>query len=341
MQASYKSAQFSISRGVQALIIFSFCVLLTLISSGCPQSEQKTDASTGGMNSSQHTPAVSNGKLRVVCTTGMITDAAEVIGGEHVQVYGMMGPGVDPHLYQAKQSDVDALTNADVIFYNGLHLETKLGDILRKMARQTKVVEVTLLINKDELISWDESQELFDPHIWFDVTLWKHAVEAVRDGLCEADNEHYHYYDQRAHDYQAELDELHEYVKTKTTEVPEEQRVIVTAHDAFNYFGRAYGFEVVGLQGISTEAEAGTGDVQRLIDLIVQRQLPAIFIETSVSERNVLALKEGAAARGWAVEIGGELYSDAMGDHGTAEGTYSGMVRHNVDTIVNALSAKP
>ena len=300
------------------IVILACFILLTACSPGAGQSED-------------------DGRLQVVATIGQIADAAEIIGGEHVNVNGLMGPGVDPHLYVATESDVGLLQEADVIFYNGLHLEAQMAEIMEQLGERKTVVELGEATPVERRIGDTSAGGIYDPHIWFDLPLWKYTVEAVRDTLIESDPNNQAAYEANAAAYLVELDELHAYIIEQAARIPEGQRVIVTAHDAFAYFGRAYGFEVRGLQGISTESEAGTGDVQDLSRFIVDRQIRAIFIESSVPVRNVEALQAAAAALDWQVDIGGELFSDAMGDAGTAEGTYLGMVRHNIDTIVSAL----
>lgn len=275
--------------------------------------------------------------MRVVTTVGMIGDIVQNIGGEHVKVTSLMGPGVDPHLYKASEGDVGRMTEADVIFYNGLHLEAKMGEVLEKMEGQIRTVAVTKGIDESELLAPPEFEGAFDPHVWFDVTLWMEAAKQVRDTLVELDPEHADDYQANAESYLAELSELHDYVKAQAETVPKDQRVLITAHDAFNYFGRAYDFEVRGLQGISTAAEAGTADVQDLAEFIAENKIPAIFVESSVPPRTIEAVQAAVKSRGFDVEIGGELFSDAMGDPGTPEGTYAGMVRHNIDTIVSSL----
>lgn len=275
--------------------------------------------------------------IRAVTTIGMISDIVRNVGGQRVQVIGLMGPGVDPHLYKATEGDVIRLLEADVVFYNGLHLEAKMGDVLERMRSRTRTVAVTEGIDRRLLLAPPQFEGAYDPHVWFDVTLWMKAVERVRDTLIDMDPANASLYRANAQAYLAQLADLHAYVKAQAARLPSEQRVLITAHDAFNYFGRAYGFEVHGLQGISTATEAGTADVQRLADLIAQRRIRAIFVESSVSPRTIEAVQAAVQARGFNVRIGGQLFSDAMGDAGTAEGTYIGMVRHNIDTIVSAL----
>lgn len=277
-------------------------------------------------------------KISVVSTTGMIHDAAAYIGGQYVDAVGLMGPGVDPHLYKASESDVRKLAGADIIFYNGLHLEAKMGEILEKMAARTKVVAVTDAIDRTKLTAPPEFQGFYDPHVWFDVMLWRQAVEHIVTGFTEFDPDHADYYRERGNDYLAQLDELDRYVRTTLARIPEKNRVLVTAHDAFGYFGKAYNLKVMGLLGISTEAEAGTQDVQRLAEFVAKEKIPAIFVESSIPERHIKAVQDAVKAKGWNVKIGGELFSDALGDAGTEAGTYIGMVKHNVNTITEALT---
>ena len=307
-------------------ICILLCLIGILVGTGCDPKEQP------------HTAAGS--KLRIVTTTGMITDIVKNVGGKHVQVIGLMGPGVDPHLYKASAGDVQRLTSAQLIFYNGLHLESKMGDIFAKMSGNTKTVAVTDAVDRSLLLTPPEFEGQYDPHLWFDVILWMKAVGKVRDTLSEFDSDNTLMYWSNAERYLAKLAELHEYVKAQAERVPPEKRVIVTAHDAFNYFGKAYGFEVRGLQGISTATEAGIADVQALATFIAERRIPAIFVESSVSTRSLEAVKAAVKSKGFEVKIGGELFSDAMGNEGTPEGTYIGMVRHNIDTIVTALIAE-
>jgi manganese/zinc/iron transport system substrate-binding protein len=276
--------------------------------------------------------------IRIVTTIGMITDIVQNVGGERVAVKGLMGPGVDPHLYKASEGDVIRLQEADLVFYGGLHLEAKMAQVFEEMQdSRIKTVAVTDLIDRSLLLAPPEFKGQYDPHVWFDVTMWMTAVEQIRNTLMEIDPGSAPLYEANATAYLAQLDALNTYVKTQAARVPAEQRVMITAHDAFNYFGRAYGFEVRGLQGISTESQASTADVQALAEFIAERHIPAIFVESSVPQRNVEAVQAAAEARGAPVVIGGSLYSDAMGSPGTPDGTYIGMVTHNIDTIVAAL----
>lgn len=284
-------------------------------------------------------PDLSGRKIRVVATTGMISDVAKNIGGERTEVVALMGPGVDPHLYKASEGDVQRLVDADIVFYNGLHLEARMAEVIERMDErpQTTTVAVTDLIDHSLLLTPPQFEGAYDPHVWFDVSFWMKAAEEIRDTYINVDPANAGIYQRNADAYLQQLGELDAYVKAQAERVPAENRVLVTAHDAFNYFGRAYGFEVMGLQGISTATEAGTGDVQSLADTIAERQIPAIFVESSVPVRTIEALQAAVQSRGWDVQIGGQLYSDAMGQPGTEDGTYIGMVRHNIDTIVSAL----
>jgi manganese/zinc/iron transport system substrate-binding protein len=305
------------------LLIFVSLMVLVLTACSNPVEAQNTDFSAR--------------PIRVTTTTGMISDIVENVGGDRVIVTGLMGPGVDPHLYRASERDVRSLEEADVIFYNGLHLEAGMAVVLERMEQTGRVVRVTRGISDDRLMAPEEFEGAYDPHVWFDVSLWLEAVKVVRDTLIEMDPENAQVYTDNAADYLDELEELDQYVKDQAGLVPESQRVLITAHDAFKYFGRAYGFEVIGLQGISTSSEPGTADVRALADFIVERQIPALFIESSVPRRNIEAVQAAVKAQGFDVIIGGELFSDAMGNPDTPEGTYTGMVKHNIDTIVTAL----
>lgn len=277
------------------------------------------------------------GKLKVVTTTGMIYDAVINIAGDSVDAQALMGPGVDPHLYKATQGDLNKLQEANLIFYNGLHLEGKMGEIFEKLGRIKSVKAVTSDINKDKFRASELYPGTFDPHIWFDVSLWKEAVQNVHKNLVLSDKLNKSYYDKNAALYLQSLDSLHQAVKKSILEIPKGQRLLITAHDAFGYFGAAYDIEVNGLQGISTLSEPGLKDVADLVNLIVENKIKAVFIETSVSKKAINAVVEGCNRNGHDVFIGGSLYSDAMGPFGQFEGTYVGMVHTNVKTIVNAL----
>jgi manganese/zinc/iron transport system substrate-binding protein len=280
------------------------------------------------------------GRIRIVCTTGQVADLVENVGAEHVAVTALMGPGVDPHLYKATPGDRRALGGADLVFYNGLHLEGRLAELLEKLSGRRPafvVVEEVEREHRELLIPVPGGQNVYDPHVWFDPEIWRRCTRFVADKLAEHDPEHAEEYRRNADAYVAKLDALERDCKGQIAEIPEKSRVLVTAHDAFGYFGRAYGLDVHGLQGISTADEADLGAVNDLIDLLVSRGVKAVFIESSVPPKNVQSLVDGCRARGHEVKIGGELFSDAMGPAGTPEGTYLGMVAHNVETIVEAL----
>jgi manganese/zinc/iron transport system substrate-binding protein len=279
--------------------------------------------------------------INVVATTGMIADIVSNLGGERVDVQALMGPGVDPHLYKASEGDVRLLQEADIIFYNGLHLEAQMGEVMERMNDfGVRTVAVADEIDPSLLQSPPEFAGNYDPHVWFDVTLWMQAVDQVKEALVELDPASAAVYEANTDAYRSDLEDLHQYVLDQANIIPAEQRILITAHDAFNYFGRAYGFDVRGLQGISTEAQAGTADVKALANFIVEKKIPAIFVESSVPQRNVEAVQAAVQAQGFDVQIGGSLFSDAMGTEGTPEGTYIGMVRHNIDTIVKALAGE-
>ena len=282
--------------------------------------------------------AKTSDKPVVVSTIGMIDDIVKNIGGEHVYSQSLMGPGVDPHLYKASEGDVRTLSSADLILYNGLHLESKMIDIFEKLKATKQVYAVTSKIQEYQLRAPAEYDGLHDPHVWFDVSLWLSAAEVVKEALIKLDPENKLDYTKNAALYFAKLMRLDKEVKDRVLRLPKNKRYLVTAHDAFGYFGKAYGFEVHGLQGMSTEAEAGAKDVQNLASFIVEKKIPTIFVESSVPERHIKAVQAAVRAKGWSVSIGGELFADAMGTAGTAEGTYVGMVRHNVNTIVNGLT---
>ncbi len=308
----------------RALVVLSLGLLLVPVLAACGK---KVDDS-----------AISGREIRVVATTGMVADVARAVGGDRVDVDALMGPGIDPHLYKPTASDVDALDDADIVFYNGLHLEGRMTEIFERLSRSKPAVAIADNLPQDRLREPPEFEGKFDPHVWFDVDLWSHTVESVRAALADLDPTHAADYAARADAYVTELAELDSWVRAEIQKIPEQNRVLITAHDAFGYFGVAYGLEVRGLQGISTASEAGAADVQALAEYITERQIPAIFIESSVNEATIDAVKEAVRSRGFDVQIGGRLYSDAMGESGTPDGTYLGMVRANVATIVGALS---
>jgi manganese/zinc/iron transport system substrate-binding protein len=321
-----------ISRILSSVLI---AMLVVFALPGCEKQAAEstaTDAAGGG---------VSDGPYSIVCTVGMVTDAVRNIVGDRAEVTGLMGSGVDPHLYKPTRSDVERLLESDVIFYNGLLLEGKMTDsLIRAATAGKKVHAVTELLDEQYLLEPAEFDGLYDPHVWMDPSAWSQAIEVVRDSLIEFDPDGTDVYTANAEAYLAEVKALDDYAVEVMASVPEPQRVLVTAHDAFNYFGRRFGYEVVGIQGLSTESEAGVQDIEKLVDLLVERSIGAVFIESTVSERNINALVAGARARGHTVVIGGELFSDAMGADGTYEGTYLGMIDHNVTTIARALGGE-
>ncbi|SOU87528.1 metal ABC transporter solute-binding protein, Zn/Mn family [Tenacibaculum dicentrarchi] len=296
-------------------------VILVLITIGCKTTEKKQ-----------------NGKLNVVTTTTMITDLIKNIGGNKIEVNGLMGAGVDPHLYKASEGDVSKLFNADVVIYNGLHLEGKLEEVFEKMEHQNKkTIVISDVIDKKNLIASELFASNYDPHIWFDITNWTKITSYVTNKLAEIDVKNASFYKENAKIYLEKLQELNKQVATKINELPQEKRILVTAHDAFNYFGRQHKFNVVGLQGLSTATEAGVQDVQKLAKFIIDNKVKAIFVESSVPKRTIEALQAAVKSKNQEVVIGGTLYSDALGSAGTIEGTYIGMYNANVNTIVNAL----
>ena len=279
-----------------------------------------------------------DGKLQIVTTTTMITDMVKNIGGDVVEVQGLMGSGVDPHLYKASEGDVSKLFNADVIIYNGLHLEGKLEDIFEKMGKQRKkTIAVSDAIDKKGLISSEYFASSYDPHIWFHVGYWKQAAQFVINKLKKLDPTNANTFEKNGQAYIAKLEALNAEIAKTIEALPLEKRILVTAHDAFNYFGKLHNFEVVGLQGLSTATEAGVQDVEKLATFIIEKNVKAIFVESSVPRRTIEALQASVKASGHEVKIGGTLYSDALGDAGTVEGTYIGMYIYNVQTIVEAL----
>jgi len=285
-------------------------------------------------------PAAAQDRLTVVATTGMIADAARQVGGDLVHVTALMGPGVDPHSYRQTRSDIVATAQADLVLWNGLYLEAQLEEFLLELAETRPVVAVAEAVPRTQLIGSEDYEDRFDPHVWMNPNLWSRVVLATRDALIGVDPGNAARYTANAEAHLAELSELAVDAQTVLASVPAEARVLVTAHDAFNYFGAAYGFEVVGIQGISTESEAGLQRIADLVDMLVARDIRAVFVESSVSDRNIRALIEGAAAQGHAVSIGGELFSDAMGPAGSYEGTYLGMIDHNVTVIARALGGE-
>lgn len=279
-------------------------------------------------------------KLSVVATTGMIADMARNIGGDSANVTGLLGPGVDPHTHRMTQTDISAMTRAELVLWHGLNLEAQMNDFMRDLAKRKRVVAVGETVPKDLLLQDEEDKTQSDPHIWMDPSLWSRAVNAVRDAMIAARPQARAAFEANAARHLKEIEAVAAYARQVLATVPQERRAVISAHDAFGYFGRLHGFDVIGIQGISTESEAGVAKIRELVELTVSRKIPAIFVETSVSDRNVQAVIEGAKARGHALKIGGELFSDALGAAGAYEGTYIGMVDHNATVIARALGGQ-
>ena len=296
---------------------------------GCPGASGQRGAGQDGDSSA---------KLKVVCTTAQIAD---LVRNEHVSVASLMGAGDDPHSYLPKPREAGLLNQADIVFYNGLHLEGRMADMLEKMSANRPVFAVTAELESkhaERLIATSEFYGHYDPHVWFDAELWTHVVDFVAATLGDQDPERREDYLAGAEKYKSELIDIDSYCKTQLAEIDEETRVLVTAHDAFGYFGRAYGLEVHGLQGLSSADEASLGRINELVELLVSRKIKAVFIESSVPPRHLQTVIDECRREGHEVKIGGELFSDAMGEEGSPEGTYLGMMRHNIETILAALN---
>jgi len=279
----------------------------------------------------------SKDKLKVLATTGILYDAIINIGDTLIEPDYIMGPGVDPHLYKATQGDLKKLKEADVIIYNGHMLEGKMAEILKKLSKQKMVISAAEHIPDSLLLQLSSHAGSYDPHVWFDVSKWKIVINSINESLSTADSSNAIFYSLYTNNYLKKLDSLEKYIVKRTSEIPSDKRILITAHDAFEYFGNAYGFEVKGLQGISTVSDFGLKDITQLIDLIVEKEIKAIFIETSVSDRSIKSVVEGCKKKGHEVSIGGSLYSDALGEIGTLEGTYIGAFKKNIDTIIDSL----
>ena len=308
--------------------------LSAVLAMSCGQSDPAASSEATQATRDSATP------YTIVATVGMVGDIVRQVAGEKATVKNIIGTGVDPHLYKPTRNDVVALQGADVIFYSGLLLEGKMGDVLIKVARTKPVFAVTELIPREFVLEPEEFAGHPDPHVWMDIRGWMKAVEAVNRSLAEFDPANSDTYAANAKRYLEQLEALDTYAKDVIATIPEAGRILITAHDAFNYFGRAYDIEVRGIQGLSTESSAGLEDIRRLVDIITERDIKAVFIESSVPDKNVRALIEGAAARGKTVTVGGELYSDAMGNANTYEGTYVGMLDHNITLVTRALGGQ-
>ncbi len=319
-------------RSLPTTVLCTVVLGVFLLAAGCRPSSNSS--ATGGNDSSK------TGILNVVCTTAMVGDVVRGVGGEHVDVTVMLGPGVDPHLHKTSRDDTALLMNADVVFYSGLMLEGKMTDTLTQVGKNIPVHALTERLTPEQLLSPDGQRAHPDPHVWFDVTLWSSTAEVVADVLAERLPEHAEEFHASATSYQESLQSVADYALEKLATIPENQRILITSHDAFGYLGRAYGIDVMGVQGISTDSEAGLRRVNELVDLLVDKKVPAVFIESSVSEKSIEALIEGAASRGANVTIGGMLFSDAAGPGDSYEGTYAGMVDHNVTVITRALGGE-
>lgn len=296
--------------------------LVALLAAGCVS--QRDDARAEGE------------PVRVTATTNFIADIASAIGGDRAEVTALMGPGVDPHLYKASAGDVRAVRDADLALYGGLHLEARMAEVFEGLGDATTAVAVSEAIPEDERLRVADGE--YDPHVWFSIPVWRHAVEAIRDAYIEVDPAGVDGYRERTDAYLEEMDALDAYAKERFAAIPERSRVIVTSHDAFTYMGRDYGLDVEAIQGISTADEASTADIDRVSGVIADRGLKAVFVESAVSPQTIEAVLESAASKGQEARVGGELFADSAGDSGTPEGTYLGMFRHNVDAIADGLS---
>ncbi len=294
------------------------------------------DRSTQDFSSSKKTDG--SAKIRVIATVGMVADLVQRIGQSHVEVTQIMGAGVDPHLYKATRDDVQTIMQGELVFYSGLMLEGKMIDTLVKLGRGKKVIAVTEGLDESLLLEPDDFQGHYDPHVWMDGSAWAMCCKVIADNLSEHDPAHKTAYHEAAETLESEILKMHQYGKDCIATIPKASRVLITSHDAFNYFGRAYGLEVMGIQGISTESEAGLQRINEFVDLLVERKVQAVFVESSVPRKNIDSLIEGAKSRGHEVKVGGELFSDAMGMAGTYEGTYLGMLDHNITTVTRALA---
>lgn len=308
------------------ILLLSLTLLLALLPA-CRQASNEGPATPDGTQ-----------PLRVVATTAMIADPAREIAGPHATVTALMGEGVDPHLFKPARSDMAALLQANLVLANGHRLEGRMDDAFQRVAaRGTPVVRVAESVAPEQLIDDPEYPGQADPHLWMDPLAWLEVTDIITQALAEADPANAETYRANAAAYQQRLRALHEWAERAIATIPESQRVLVTAHDAFNYFARRYHIEVHAIQGLSTESEAGVRDIENLVTLLVDRRIPAVFTESSISDRNIRALIAGAQARGHTVTLGGSLYSDAMGPADTKQGTYLGMIEHNIRTIVTAL----
>jgi len=317
--------------------------LLLLTLAGCNKADSHTHAPERQTGPERQTRTYAGEyPIRTLCTTGQVAEMLNRIGGEHLEVTALMGPSIDPHLFRPVVSDIEKLSKADAIFYSGLHLEGRMTELFVRMARSKPTYAVTeaLQMRSDKrLREPPEFEGMYDPHVWHDVSLWADCVDDVADILGEFDPKHAAEYDKNAQAYRDELAELHQFCKDEIAKIPESSRVLVTAHDAFGYFGQAYGIEVFGLKGISSEEEKDLAHQEEVQKMIIERKIPAVFVESTIAHRTVESLIEPCRAAGWDLQNGGELYADALGEAGSEASTYTGMIRHNVRTIVEALTA--
>lgn len=320
------------------------CLILSLglfLLGGCNQPNQPGAVSAGTSAGDAEVSPSPKYPYQIVATCSMVTDIVQQVAGDKANVTGLMGEGVDPHLYKPTRNDVRELMGADVVFYSGLSLEGRMGDNFTSLARSGKpVYAITEEIDPDYLREPPEFEGHFDPHVWMDVSAWSECVSFVAKALGEFDTANADFYLTNAEAYRAELAKLDDYARQSIATIPPDRRVLVTAHDAFGYFARAYTIDVRSVQGLSTESEAAVQDINKLVQFMVDKKIPAIFVESSVSEKNIRAIIEGAGEQGWEVKIGGELFSDAMGKPGTYEGTYLGMIDHNVTILTRALGGE-
>lgn len=313
---------------------YQLIVGLMLLAGGCHSSPvPSTSRDAGGRSAGE-------GPISVIATVGMVADIAQNVGGDRVKVTQIMGAGVDPHLYKATRDDVQKIMQGDIVFYAGLMLEGKMADTLIKMARSKPVIAVTEQIDESQLLEPEEMQGHYDPHVWMDVAAWSGCVDVVAASLAQFDPTRADAYLAEAEAYRTKLAALHQYGIESLGSIPADSRILVTSHDAFNYFGRAYGLEVQGVQGLSTESEAGLQRINELVDMLVDKKVRAVFVESSVPRKNIDSLVEGARSRGHEVSVGGELFSDAMGAAGTYEGTYIGMLDHNITLVARGLGGQ-
>jgi manganese/zinc/iron transport system substrate-binding protein len=327
--------------GMSRITQIAMVIALTLVVAACD-----TDSNGGTTDDAGSQDDGGTDPISVISTTNWLHDAVNSVGGDHVEAQALMGPGIDPHDYVASEGDVTRMADADLIVYNGHHLEGAMSDVLGEIRDRNRTIAVAEQIDDDRLIEpdldllGDDFDAPYDPHIWFDIDLWKTATEIIRDELIDLDPDNEDAYQENADEYLAELDELEDYVHERIEEIPEGQRVLITAHDAFGYFGNAFDMEVRGLQPVTTDVEAAASDIRELADLIAEREIRAIFLETAVPPQGIEAVQAAVADRGFDVQIADEaLYGDALGEEGTDEGTYVGAYRFNIDVIVQALTA--